>query len=114
MDDLKSVLGGGKTPTPFHDFMSGVKLNYITDDQSVKKLIKYYSKFINLNHSWEDPLLLSVDVETTADQSLIKIYEDKQKEFVDVSEKFHSFPILSKCTEDQKNQPNQTQQNNPD
>ena len=41
MDDLKSVLGGGKSPTPFHDFMSGVKLNYITDDAGVKKPVSY-------------------------------------------------------------------------
>ena len=46
MDDLKSVLGGGKAPTPFHDFMSGVELNYITDDAGVKKLTKYYKKLL--------------------------------------------------------------------
>lgn len=110
MDDLKSVLGGGKAPTPFHDFMSGVELNYITDDAGVKKLTKYYKKLLEKNHSWDNPLLISVDVETTADESLIKTYEDKQKEFVDVSEKFHSFPILSKCTEDQKTARKETQQ----
>ena len=110
MDELKSVLGGGQTPTPFHDFMSGVKLNFITTDSGVRDLTRYYAKILDLNHTWDNPLLLSVDVETTADESLIKIYEDKQKEFVNVSEKFHAFPILSKCTEDQKKDRKETQQ----
>ena len=44
MDDMKSVLGGGQTPTPFHDFMSGVKLNFITDETGVKKQSTWANK----------------------------------------------------------------------
>ena len=76
MTDIENVLGGGSTAAPkYHDFMQGVSLDLIEDDAGVENMIVQLEARLN-KHTKLDPVLMSVDVETTAVRSLLQRYED--------------------------------------
>ena len=103
MTDFQDVLGGGETPaTPkYHDFMQGVKLNYITDDDDVDIMLDEFERQLE-GYSKLNPLLLSVDVETAAVMSILDRYKSAQDSFNLIREEFEKFPTVAKLSVEQK------------
>lgn len=102
MTDIENVLGGGSTAAPkYHDFMQGVSLDLIEDDAGVENMIVQLEARLN-KHTKLDPVLMSVDVETTAVRSLLQRYEDIAAGYNTVRQKFDALPKIAKLTDEQR------------
>tara|TARA_R100000700_G_scaffold40920_1_gene58481 strand:+ start:1774 stop:3921 length:2148 start_codon:yes stop_codon:yes gene_type:complete len=99
---LEEVLGSGPQATPtFHDFMEGKNLRYITDDGELENIIETL-RTLTSSSTKAEPQLISVDVETTAVQSLLTSYEEKFKEHEAARVAFTAFPTPAKCTPEER------------
>lgn len=102
MQNLNAVLGGGEIVAPkYHDFMEGVDLNFITDDAGVEAMLIQIEQQLE-GRTKLDPLLLSVDVETTAVLSLLKAYREHQTKHDAIRERFEKYPTIAKLSPEDK------------
>ncbi|QDP51127.1 MAG: putative DNA polymerase [Prokaryotic dsDNA virus sp.] len=102
MTALEAVLGSGTSAAPsFHDFMEDKHLRYVTDDGELENVIRELETKLE-SQTKSDPLLLSVDVETAAVQSLLDEYDRRFNEHDKVQKTFAAFPHAAKCSPEQR------------